>query len=131
VEGRKRKECGGYEPDVFVPELCSNIIDDRDCQNAKERRKEPKHELTLPEDEHRVLQPIEERRVELPASNALPDADERLPGERECRGFIEPERVSGEVIEPKEGPDKRQPDKDLNVAVILDGRYGSVERKRI
>ncbi len=101
MKGREREEGGGDEPDVFVPELLSDEVYDRDRQDTEEGGERPEHELALPEEEHSVLQPVEERRVELSPDRALPDAGERLPGELQGRGLVEPERVVSKVVEPQ------------------------------
>ena len=76
MEGRECEERCGDDPDVLDPELLSDEIHDGDRQDAEECREEPKHEFALPEEEHPVLKPVEERRVELSTGSALPDARE-------------------------------------------------------
>jgi hypothetical protein len=76
---------------------------------------EAEHELAIPEEEHTVLQPVEERGVELSADRALPDADERLPGEREGRGLVEPKGVSSKAVKPQYGADTGQTHEDQEV----------------
>jgi len=65
--------------------------------------------------------------LELSTGGALPDSDKRLPGEREGRGLVEPERVAGEVVEPEKKPSDGQPEKDLNVPAGFDGRHDPIE----
>jgi len=77
-----------------------------------------------------VFQPVEERRVELSRGDACPDPGKRLPGKHEGCGFVKPEGVPTEVVEPEDKPDERQSEEDLDVPAGPDGRHDRIERRR-
>ena len=52
-----------------------------------------------------MFDPVEERRVKLPTGGHLPDIGKRLYGYRIGAGFVQPQGVEPEIVEPQEDTD--------------------------